>query len=493
MTDFLERRPVLDIVRRGQGSVKAAATALESSGHGSRAAPYEILRSIGEDGPKLARMETAIARVLQSYDPELIVEPNWRVVAAVQPPLSVARSAAWVGRTTCRGAIVAGPRRLTVRVRDTTGRPVPGARVLALEAQRDEGLIARTNRSGVATLRWPASLDVLPRLRIEPPGSWHGLALREVDVTSTGLVDVELRTVDPAATHDALCRWAAKLAPDSGRGVRIAVVDTGVDTRHPDLAHVATKATDGLDDAASDGLPHPHATHVAGIIGARGQLFHGLAPQATLLSVRVTAWGALKTTAFDLGAGIEAAATESDLHLINVSMTSEGPSSFLAKAAATAFHCGAVCFAAAGNQGRNGIAFPAANKWVLAVSAYADQSALAPDAAERNDIGSVVSTSDANLSCARFSNYGPDLDFMAPGVGIMSCYANAGYAVASGTSFAAPALTGSAAAVLARDHPGLLAMPKGPQRAVGLVQALLSRGLDLGFAPNIQGVGMLDV
>jgi hypothetical protein len=58
---------------------------------------------------------------------------------------------------------------------------------------------------------------------------------------------------------------------------------------------------------------------------------------------------------------------------------------------------------------------------------------------------------------------------------------------------AAPAITGMAAAIIARDHPDLLTMPKGPARAVALVRVLISRGFDLGFSTNVQGVGMLDV
>jgi subtilisin family serine protease len=492
LIDFLERRPVLEIVRRGRGRVQAAEAALEGSGHAPRAGAYEILRSIGDDGPKLARMEANIAGVLQNYDPGLIVEPNWRVVAAMRPPLRVVRAAAWAVPARSRGATGTVPRRLRVRVRDTSGQPVPGARVLALSAERDEGLARTTDRNGIATFNLPARLAVLPRLRVEPPGSWYGKVQSEVDIAGADNVEVELRPVDPAATADPLRRWAAKTSPDAGQGVRIAVVDTGVDARHPDLVHVETTATEGLADATETGVPHPHANHVAGIVGARGQAFHGLAPQATLTSMRVTAWGTLGTTAFDLGAGIQAAATDHDIHLINISMTSDGPSSFLVQAAARAFHNGAVCFAAAGNQGRNGIAFPAANKWVMAVSAYADQSVMAADAAERNDIGPVVSSTDSNLSLARFSNYGPDLDFMAPGVGITSCHADAGYAVASGTSFAAPVVTGAAAAILARDHADLLAMQKGRPRAVAIMQALLSHGFDLGFAASVQGVGMID-
>jgi hypothetical protein len=301
---------VLDIVRRGRGGVVAARS--EGSGPGPRAAPYTILRSIGEDGPKLARMEASVARLLQTCDPGLIVEPNRRVVAAVQPPMRVVRAAAWAVPAQSRRGVGSDPRRLRIRVRDTAGQPVPGARVLTLDAERDEELARTTNGYGIATFRLPARLVVLPRLRVEPPGAWHGVTRGQVDVAA-GDIEVELRPVDVGATPDPLRRWAAKLAPDAGQGVRIAIVDTGVDTRHPDLVHVETTATEGLPDAGEAGVPHPHGTHVAGIIGARGQAFHGLAPQAALFGMRVTAWGSLATTAFDLGAAIEAAATDRDI------------------------------------------------------------------------------------------------------------------------------------------------------------------------------------
>jgi subtilisin len=492
MLDFLEHRPVLEIVKRGRGVAKAAQAALEESGHGPRAAPYAILRSIGEDGPKLARMEASIARLLQAFDPGLIVEPNRRVVAAVQPPMRVVRAAAWRAPARSHRDDDPGLRRLRVRVRNTAGQPVPGVRVLALDAGRDEGLARTTNQQGIATFSFPAQLAVLPRLRVDPPEGWHGVTRSEVNIAADD-IEVEIRPVDTASALDPVRRWATKSAADAGQGARIAVVDTGVDARHPDLAHVETAATEGLPDTGETGVPHPHANHVAGVIGARGQAFHGLAPQAALFSMRAAPWGSLSTSAYDLGGAIEAAARDRDIHLINVSMTSDGPSSFLVRAAAQAFHNGAICIAAAGNQGRNGIAFPAANKWVMAVSAYADTSVMAADATERNDIGPIVSTADPNLSLARFSNHGPDVDFMAPGVGVLSCRAQSGYAVASDTSFAAPVVTGAAAAILSRDHADILTMPKGPPRAAALMQALLSRGFDLGFNAAVQGVGMLDV
>lgn len=493
MIDFLERRPVVDIVRRGDGAVRAAQAALRASGHEERAAPYEILRSIGEDGPKLARMEAGVARLLLgAFASEVIVERNWPVVAAVQQPMRVVRAAAWGVRARGGRDGTSGPRRFRVRVRDTVGQPVLGARVLVLDTSLTQGIARTTNRYGVATFDLPAELTVLPRLRVEPPGGWHGVTCDTVVIAANDL-EVELRPVDVASTVDPVRRWAAGLPADAGQGARIAIIDTGVDTRHPDLAHVTTDVADGLADRDKAGDPHPHATHVAGIVGARGKTFRGLAPRAEMFSMRATPLGSLSTSAFDLGSAITASAVDHDVHLINVSMACDNPSSVLVQAAAEAFHNGAICIAAAGNEGRNRIAFPAANKRVMAVSAYADRSTMAIDAAERNDIGPITSSSDSNLSLARFSNYGPDVDFMAPGVGILSCHAPSGHAVSSGTSFAAPVITGAAAAVLSRDHADLLAMPKGPQRAAALLQALLSRGFDLGFAPGHQGVGMLDV
>lgn len=71
MTDFLQQRPVPDIGERGR--VVAAGAAFNDSGSGPRGAPCTILRSIGENGPKLARMEASVARRLQADHPDLIL------------------------------------------------------------------------------------------------------------------------------------------------------------------------------------------------------------------------------------------------------------------------------------------------------------------------------------------------------------------------------------------------------------------------------------
>ena len=201
-------------------------------------------------------------------------------------------------------------------------------------------------------------------------------------------------------------------------------------------------------------------------------------PAADLVSMRVTKRGMKDSDLYSLGNGIETVAREQDIHLINVSMTSKRPSLHLGAAAATALRQGAVCVAAAGNEGQGCIAHPAATKRFLAVTAYADKSVLAPGAIEWADVSDHVSGSEPDLSRARFSNWGSEADFMAPGVGIVSCFGDSGYAAGSGTSFAAPVITGLAAAVLSRHHSDILKMPKGPDRAARITEALLHRGRD---------------
>jgi subtilisin len=405
------------------------------------------------------------------------------VYAAVRPPARVRQAPDW-GATHER-------RKLRFRVVDPEGRPVAGARVIAYADPRlPLGAARRTRKSGVAVVPTAADATRLPRVTVEPPPGYVPVGLDDVSVAG-GEVTVQLQKVDPAATHDALARWRADLPPDGGAGVRIGVVDTGVNVAHPDLAHVRTQSVYAFD--AGPGDPHPHANHVAGLIGARGPVFRGLAPAAEVCSYRVTALGERDTTSFFLGEGIEKAATGEDLHLINVSMTQKLSSAYLAKATAAAYQNGAVCIGAAGNEGRDIVSHPAGAKRFLAVSAYCDIGALPADAPERADVSDVVSRLDRDLSRAKFSNWGSEVDFIAPGVGIVSCYGAEGYAVDSGTSFATPIVTGLAAVMLSRDFPHILAMPKDSKRAAAITQALLTRGRDLGFRFETQGNGILYV
>lgn len=484
MADFEDGQPLREIVRRSNAEVAAAGTAAPRASAARRMgrAAYALLASVARDGPKVVEMSAETARRLSASAPTTLIEPNTRVYAAVRPATRLAHAEGW--------APGPGAQRLHVKVTDEAGEPLPGARVLAFaDPQANRGAVRTTGPTGVARFTVPATLGRLPRLQVEPPRGFAGAA--QVRVAAGGAIEVRLSAVDPAAMSDAAAPWRASLDPEAGRGVRIGVVDTGVDVTHPDLAHVVAFSVYSFPEAA--GRPHPHANHVAGLIGARGPVFRGLAPEAALFSYRIAELGKRNTDAFHLGEGITRAARDQDLHLINVSMVQNATSQYLAKAAMEAYQHGAVCIGAAGNDARDKIAHPAAAKRFIAVTAFGDRSVLGPEALERAELSGVVSAQNPDLARATFSNWGPETDFTAPGVGLISCRGQAGYAIDSGTSFAAPVVTGLAAAMLSKHYPEILAMPKTARRAAAITKALLDRGRDLGFTFETQGIGIVDV
>jgi subtilisin family serine protease len=256
----------------------------------------------------------------------------------------------------------------------------------------------------------------------------------------------------------ALRRIGAPRAWDVARGkldVVVAALDTGLALEHPDLAPGLWRNTgeiagnwqddDGngyADDvwgwhfyhvwngtgfeARADGYvadDHGHGTHVAGIAAAaldNGVGVAGLAGGARLMTVKVldqygVGWYS------DLAAGI-VYAVDNGAHIINMSLGGPTPSQALQDAVDYAYAHGVLVVAATGNSDA-GVLYPAACEHVLAVAA-----------------------TDSDDAWASFSNHGPQVDVAAPGVDIYSTwYRLDGYFTQSGTSMAAPHVSGLAA------------------------------------------------
>lgn len=227
----------------------------------------------------------------------------------------------------------------------------------------------------------------------------------------------------------------------TGVGITVAVIDTGIDKDHPDLAanivggknYVSIRGT--VDASAWDD-DNGHGTHCAGIIAALDNTIGvvGVAPNAHLYAVKVLN---KRGTGYmsDVIAGIEWAAsvdvdTSSNTDYVDViSMSLSGPySSNLADAVAAAIDAGIVVVAAAGNAGTAPVAYPALCTGVIGVGA-----------------------TDSSDELVYFSNYGTGLDIVAPGVSIYSTYKNGGYTTMSGTSMACPHVAGTVALVLSID------------------------------------------
>src|SRR5829696_7659641 len=245
---------------------------------------------------------------------------------------------------------------------------------------------------------------------------------------------------------------------DERLDVDVAIIDTGIDLDHPDLnVHAAGAKNCSTGRSADDG--NGHGTHVAGTVGALDNAAGvvGVAPGARLWPVRVLnnagsgSWSSVIC-------GIDfVTAHASEIEVANMSLGGTGAddrncgnsnNDALHRAICRSVAAGVTYAVAAGNESDNAANHvPAAYDEVITVSALADFNGLPGGGA------AATCRSDVDDTFADFSNYGPDVDIIAPGVCIYSSWKGAGYNTISGTSMATPHVTGGAALYLA-THAG---------------------------------------
>jgi subtilisin family serine protease len=213
----------------------------------------------------------------------------------------------------------------------------------------------------------------------------------------------------------------------AGAGVSVAIIDSGVDTTHPDLEGRAIVPLDLLDDDAPKA--DAHGTTVAGLIVASGRL-SGIAPDARLVAIRAFAPvgpdGTAQSTSWTIAAALDAA-HQAGADIVNMSFA--GPRDPLVEAAVRgAARRSMFMIAAAGNEGPEAPPlYPAAYEAVLAVTATDPEDAIY----ERAGRGSHVMIA-------------------APGVAVLGPVPGGGYALSSGTSLAAAHISGLAALMQAQ-------------------------------------------
>ncbi|MER6999477.1 type VII secretion-associated serine protease mycosin [Streptomyces sp. NPDC000410] len=236
----------------------------------------------------------------------------------------------------------------------------------------------------------------------------------------------------------------------TGKGVKVAVIDTGVDVRNPQLTRAVdvksgknlmdpnakdangNKIERGKEDGTTDTVGH--GTKVAGIIAARpakGTGFVGLAPGATIIPIQqndAEGRGTTKTLAAAINYAVDEGAD-----VINISQDTANavePTPLLKKAVDDALEANVVVVASAGNDGLGGNVkptYPASYPGVLAVAA-----------------------SDRNNERAAFSQSGDFVGVAAPGVDMISTVPGGGHCADNGTSFSAPYVAGIAALIKAK-------------------------------------------
>ncbi|UWU95230.1 S8 family serine peptidase [Bradyrhizobium sp. CB1015] len=231
---------------------------------------------------------------------------------------------------------------------------------------------------------------------------------------------------DPAQYALAKLRLPQAHTLAHGANVTIAVIDSGVDARHPELANSVADNFDALGSAEG---PHVHGTGIAGAIAAHARLM-GSAPEARIIAIRAFggANGGAESSSYIILRSLNYAA-EHGAQIVNMSFAGPKDAVIERAIAATAAR-GLVLIAAAGNAGaKSPPLYPAANPNVIAVSATDQQDRL-----------------------FAASNRGNYIAVAAPGVDIFLPAPDGKYQMTSGTSFSAAYVSGVAALLLERNY-----------------------------------------
>lgn len=257
----------------------------------------------------------------------------------------------------------------------------------------------------------------------------------EDDVVVEALTDASAQKTKPSSSQPAqVLPWGVDRIDadrvwtlgESGDGINIGIIDTGISASHPDLLGTILGGVSEVWYTANWNDDNGHGSHVAGIVAAADNTIGviGGVPAANLYAIKVldrNGSGYLS----DVIDGIDWA-TANGMHVINLSLGTAADVQSLHDAVIRARDAGVVVVAAAGNSGGS-VIYPAAYPEAIAVAA-----------------------TDFSNSAPYWSSRGPEVDLAAPGVNIYSTYKGTRYATLSGTSMASPHVAVAAALVLKR-------------------------------------------
>jgi subtilisin family serine protease len=357
---------------------------------------------------------------------------------------------------------------ITVVVVDKDGAPVPEAEVSLFGSLLPTTGI--TAQDGSATLTtYGENPHTIRGLYIKPRSDFWSFYQRDPDLSDSEPNTVALRPLSEwrgltGFPGQSAMGWGQramrmdKLPPQfRGRGVKIAVIDSGAATGHTNLKHLGP----GFDIINKDSDPGTwnqdvlgHGSHCAGVIGGADPGFGilGFAPEAEIHVCKLFPGGQVSHLIEALEYCIE-----HQIDVVNLGLGGAEPSEALEAQILRAKRFGVACIAAAGNSGEP-VQYPASSPNVLAVAAIGKIGEFPPDSYHTETMNGDADAE--GYFTARFSCYGPRVDVCAPGVAIVSSVPPNNFAAWDGTSMAAPHVTGLAALVLAH-HPAF----QGPGRA----------------------------
>lgn len=328
-----------------------------------------------------------------------------------------------------------------------------------------------------------ATLQAEPGVKLVGHDEWRywldaeAASLRQVPIPSVRGVVKSLPPLRDGAGKNTEVQWGVKSvnapaawARSTGRGVKVGVVDTGIDPTHIEFAGRVKGGHNAVDKDQPWADDHSHGTHVAGIIAAAldNQGVVGVAPSADLYAIKVlTKEGS--GSLFGIIGGIMWT-VQNGMDVVNMSLGAAQGNQLFEMAVNQLASADIPLVAAAGNDGK-AVNFPAAYESAIAVAA------MCPEGGDEN------AKLCSGKAIATFSSRGPELDFIAPGVKNLSTVLGGQYKAYSGTSMASPHVAGLAA----------LAVANGAKGAKAVRAALTGAATSLpGLSAAEQGAGLID-
>ncbi|QJE03404.1 S8 family peptidase [Massilia forsythiae] len=420
-------------------------------------------------GTLVARMTDDKARALQQQTQgQLVIERDQHLLLHEVMP----RQPAMVNSLAVRASATLAFR-MVVLGKD--GTPLPDAEVALFGGLLPAGGMTDARGEVTVTL-YGDSPHMVSGVYVKPRADYWSFYQRDPDLGTDEANVIGLRPLSdwpqlPDFPKRSAIGWGQRamrldqLPPNfRGQGVKIAVIDSGADNRHPDLKRIQNGVDiigKNPDSWNQDVLGH--GSHCSGVIGGADPTFgiHGFAPEAEIHVCKLFPGGQVSQLIEALDYCIE-----QQIDVVNLSLGGVSPSPALEQRIVRAKQAGIACIAATGNSG-GPVQYPAASPNVLAVAAIGKFDEFPRDSYHVETLSTDVDAS--GYFTAKFSCFGPEVDVCAPGVAIVSSVPPANFAAWDGTSMAAPHVTGLAALMLAH-HPALQA--QGGMRSAQRVDAL---------------------
>ncbi|MEN3776545.1 S8 family serine peptidase [Priestia megaterium] len=473
---------VIRRIRRGHGTIQTL-----SAGAGEAT---DIL---------VAQIEPERANLLQqTLPPHLVMARNKRLTYGDTARSQQAQPHAEAFSPTAKTSTL----KFGFRVLGQDNKPLSNVTVqLVGEAFPTQGL---TNEKGEVQLELITIGDKPPRLlTVNTHDSYWNLHLRNPQITSDTVNLIQMSSFAdtfPGFPNGFQCGWGQRLMgldklpkEVNGAGVKIAIIDSGCDNSHPLLHHIqhGQDFTNNPDQNSWNQDTIGHGTHCAGIIAARSadsSMMRGFAPEAEVHILRVFPGGQYSSL-------IEALDYCIDHRIDVVNMSLGGDSEVnpvVEEALEFAALNGVACIIAAGNSG-DAVKYPARSRQAFAVAAVGNLKDLHPTTWESTTVQAGLVAPDGIFSPS-FTCFGSEISVCAPGVEIISTLPGGTFGAQSGTSMAAPHVTGFAALLLAH-HPLFQTQfqNRGPQRVAALFNMIRSLCKPCSFDKSRTGAGLPNI